>query len=43
LRDESLQSAEDLPEPDVIAAEIMTRLQTAMTDMKALTEFLDNP
>ena len=43
LRDESLQSAEDLPEPDVIAAEIMTRLQSAMTDMKALTELLDNP
>ena len=43
LRDESLQSAEDLPEPDVIAAEIMTRLQSAMEDMEALTELLDNP
>jgi len=43
LRDESLQSAEDLSEPDVIAAEIMTKLQSAMTDMKALTELLDNP
>ena len=42
LRDESLQSAEDLPEPDVIAAEIMTRLQTAMTEMKALTELLES-
>ena len=30
LRDESLQSAEDLPEPDEIAAEIMMRLQTAI-------------
>ena len=43
LRDESLQSAEDLPEPDEIAAEIMTRLQSAMEDMEALTELLDNP
>ncbi len=43
LRDESLQSAEDLPEPDEIAAEIMMRLQSAMEDMEALTELLDNP
>lgn len=43
LQDESLQSAEDLPEPDVIAAEIMTKLQSAMEDMEALTELLDNP
>ena len=42
LRDESLQSAEDLPEPDVIAAEIMTRLQSAMEDMEALTELLES-
>ena len=41
LRDESLQSAEDLPEPDEIAAEIMTRLQSAMEDMEALTELLE--
>ena len=43
LRDESLQSAEDLPEPDEIAAEIMMRLQTALEEMEALTELLDNP
>ena len=43
LRDESLQSAEDLPEPDEIAAEIMMKLQTALGEMEALTELLDNP
>jgi type I restriction enzyme M protein len=42
LRDESLQNADDLPEPDEIAAEIMMRLQTAMEEMEALTELLDN-
>ena len=42
LRDESLQSAEDLPEPDEIAAEIMMRLQSAMEDMEALTELLES-
>ena len=42
LRDESLQSAEDLPEPDEIAAEIMMRLQTAMEEMEALTELLES-
>ncbi|NJO63841.1 MAG: N-6 DNA methylase [Richelia sp. RM2_1_2] len=41
LRDESLQSGEDLPEPDVIAAEIMTKLQTAMSEMEALTALLE--
>lgn len=42
LRDESLQSADDLPEPDEIAAEIMMRLQSAMEDMEALTELLES-
>jgi type I restriction enzyme M protein len=42
LRDESLQSADDLPEPDEIAAEIMLRLQSAMEDMEALTELLES-
>lgn len=41
LRDESLQSAEDLPEPDEIAAAIMEKLETAMTEMKALTALLE--
>ena len=42
LRDESLQSAEDLPEPDEIAAAIMEKLQTAMNEMTALTELLED-
>ncbi len=42
LRDESLQSAEDLPEPDEIAAEITIRLQTAISEMSALTELLES-
>ncbi|MBE9079159.1 hypothetical protein IQ241_17950 [Romeria aff. gracilis LEGE 07310] len=41
LRDESLQSAEDLPEPDAIAAAILERLQTAMEEMEALKELLE--
>ncbi len=40
LRDESLQSGDDLPEPDVIAAAIMAKLQTAMQEMEALTALL---
>ena len=43
IKADSLQSAEDLPEPDEIAAEIMIRLQTALEEMEALTELLDNP
>ena len=39
LRDESLQSADDLPDPDEIAAEIRMRLQTAIEEMEALTEY----
>ena len=41
LRDESLQGAEDLPEPSVIAAEIIENLQTAMSEMEALQELLE--
>jgi len=40
LRDESLQSGDNLPEPDIIAAAIMTKLQTAMEEMEALTVLL---
>lgn len=36
LRDESAESAEDLPEPEVIAAEIMENLKVAMGEMEAL-------
>lgn len=42
LRDESLQSADDLPEPDEIAAAIMEKLRTAMVEMEALTALLDD-
>lgn len=41
LRDESLQSGENLPEPDEIATEILMRLTTAMEEMEALTELLE--
>ncbi|WP_232224079.1 hypothetical protein [Mastigocladopsis repens] len=41
LRDESLHSGDDLPEPDVIAAAIMVKLQTAMEEMEALTALLE--
>ncbi|MEO0758547.1 MAG: N-6 DNA methylase [Cyanobacteria bacterium J06648_16] len=41
LRDESLQSAEDLPEPDEIAAAIMEKLEVAMTEMQALSALLE--
>ena len=36
LKDEGHTSAEDLPEPEEIAAEIMAHLQTAMSEMEAL-------
>ncbi len=41
LRDESVERAEDLAEPDEIAAEILTHLQTATGEMEALTELLE--
>lgn len=41
LRDESLQSGDNLPEPTVIAAEILQRFQTATTEMEALIGLLE--
>jgi len=41
LRDESLQSTEDLPEPDEIASAIMEKLRVAMTEMEALSALLE--
>ncbi len=41
LRDESVDRAEDLPEPDEIAAEILLHLQTATEEMQALMELLE--
>ncbi|MBE7635243.1 N-6 DNA methylase [Sneathiella sp. P13V-1] len=41
LKDESASSVEDLDEPDVIAARIMNHLRTALGEMEALSEMLD--
>lgn len=41
LRDEGVGRAEDLPEPEEIAAEIMGCLETATEEMNALMELLD--
>ncbi|MGA1284370.1 MAG: N-6 DNA methylase [Prochlorothrix sp.] len=41
LRDESMQSAEDLPEPGEIAAEILARLEVAVEEMRALQVLLE--
>lgn len=41
LWDESLQSGDNLPEPDEIAALIIMKLQTAMEEMEALTALLE--
>ena len=43
LRDESVERAEDLPEPDEIAAEILTHLQTATAEIETLMELLEPP
>lgn len=40
LRDESAEHAEDLPEPDEIAEEILGHLRVAMEEMEALVEVL---
>ncbi|WP_343565475.1 class I SAM-dependent DNA methyltransferase [Kiloniella sp. b19] len=42
LKDESASSAEDLPEPDVIAAQIMNNLRLALGEMEALSEILES-
>ena len=43
LRDDSVERAEDLPEPEEIAAEIMVNLRTAMEEMEGLMELLEGP
>ncbi len=40
IHDEDIERAEDLPEPDEIAAEIMSNLQAAMDEMAVLQELL---
>ncbi len=41
LRDESLQSGDDLPEPEAIAVEIMEKLRIATKEMEALMVLLE--
>jgi type I restriction enzyme M protein len=43
LRDESLESAENLPPPDVIAAEIADDLEAALEQFRAIAEDLSKP
>lgn len=40
LRDEDTERAEDLPEPDELAAQILAQLQVATEEMQALVELL---
>jgi type I restriction enzyme M protein len=40
LRDESVQGVDDLPEPGVIAGEILERLEVAIGEMRALRDLL---
>ena len=40
LRDESLEDVDNLPPPDILAAEIAEDLQSALTEIQALTEAL---
>ena len=41
LRDDSVERAEDLPEPDELADEILGKLKEAMEEMEALTSLLE--
>ena len=43
LRDESLEDIDNLPSPAVLAAEIAEDLQSALTEIQALTEALTTP
>jgi type I restriction enzyme M protein len=43
LRDDSLEDADDLPAPAVIAAEIVEDLEAALTELTALAESLQEP
>ena len=41
LKDESLEDAANLPEPEVIAREIMENLESALTELSAIVEELE--
>ncbi len=43
LRDDSLEDIDNLPPPDVLAAEAADDLQSALTEIRALTEALSPP
>ena len=43
LRDESLEDAEDLPDPDVLAAEIVENLRDALAQFEAVADTLGEP
>ena len=40
LRDESLEDTADLPDPDILAAEIVEDLQAALEKFRGITEDL---
>ena len=42
LRDESLEDTDNLPAPEVIAAEIVEDLQAALAEFTAVAESLSN-
>ena len=41
IKDQSLEDTENLPEPNIIAAEIMENLETAVEQFKGITEGLE--
>lgn len=43
LKDESLEDAENLPAPEVLAQEIVDDLEAALEEMKAVIEDLEAP
>jgi type I restriction enzyme M protein len=43
LKDESLEDSENLPEPGVIAAEIVEDLESALEQMRLIAEDLGEP
>lgn len=43
LKDDSLEDAENLPAPDILAREIMDNLESAMDQFRGIVEELENP
>jgi type I restriction enzyme M protein len=43
LRDESLEDSENLPEPEVLAQEIVENLGVALEQFESIVEELENP